>query len=272
MGVTVPYYKYFTWNEYLNYNDRDYLDGNVVCMVDSYEGVLRRWASNALDFADPVYYNYPTKIGNGTSCASMFNKFSYFNQPVKIPNTVTSCVNMFYNCSRFNQPVTLANKAISCAGMFCGCTNLNSPITIPNKKITCTNMFYNCGNGFQQDITIPSAVVACQNMFSSAGYLNPLPKNIYINCVGRTAEPNLQLLLGVYRNANSPQANVFCNNKVCKMIDFAALGYYMFFYDLALYMFTEAFIQKNDMLLKQYLTGKYDFWIEKICSIPCMLM
>lgn len=61
-------------------------------------------------------------------------------------------------------------------------------------------------------------------------------------------------------------ANVFCMNGECRVIDFGTFGSYMFFYDLALYMFTEAFIRKNDFLLKQYLNKKYDFWIEKICS------
>lgn len=68
-----------------------------------------------------------------------------------------------------------------------------------------------------------------------------------------------------YQHGDLWTANVFCNNKECKVIDFSTLGYYMFFYDLALYMFTEAFIRKNESLLKQYLSGQYDFWIEKIC-------
>ncbi len=71
----------------------------------------------------------------------------------------------------------------------------------------------------------------------------------------------------VYQHGDLWSANVFCDEKQCKVIDFDHAGYHMFFYDLALYMFTEAFIKKKEMFLNKYLQGEYDFWIEKICAM-----
>lgn len=70
----------------------------------------------------------------------------------------------------------------------------------------------------------------------------------------------------IFQHGDLWSANVFCNNTQCKMIDFGTFGKYMFFYDLALYMFTEAFILKNDTLLKRYLNGMYDFYLQKMCA------
>lgn len=79
------------------------------------------------------------------------------------------------------------------------------------------------------------------------------------------AMPEYLLLPVAIQHGDLWQANVFICNGTCKFIDFDDAGFHMFFYDLALYMFTESFVNHNDCLIKGYLHGDFDEEMKCMC-------